>query len=144
MKQLIQLLQHPIQQPMQQRTQHTFTRRLPLISRMWLVRNLSLSLAFGLTLGLSSMQAHALSSASESSAAQGHVIYADVNGLVCDFCAQALEKVFGKQDAVADIDVDLNTKVITITLKAGQHLDDATISKLITDSGYAVRAIRHE
>lgn len=71
-------------------------------------------------------------------------VYADVNGLVCDFCAQALEKVFSKQSEVASIDVDLSTKVITIHFNEGMSLDDQTITKLIVDSGYAVRAIRYE
>ncbi len=68
----------------------------------------------------------------------------DVNGLVCDFCARALEKVFGKQDAVENINVDLDKKIVTINFKEGQNLDDETLTKLITDSGYAVEKIRRE
>lgn len=74
----------------------------------------------------------------------GGTIYADVNGLVCDFCARALEKVFGKQDAVESIIVDLDSKVITIHFNEGQSLSDDKITDLITDSGYNVRGIRHE
>lgn len=70
--------------------------------------------------------------------------YADVNGLVCDFCARALEKTFGKKDEVENIDVDLDKKIVTINFKEGQNLDDETITKLITDSGYAVTGIRRE
>jgi len=36
-----------------------------------------------------------------------------VNGLVCDFCARALEKIFSKQDSVENIEVDLTTKMVT-------------------------------
>ena len=43
-------------------------------------------------------------------------VYADVNGLVCDFCARALEKVFLKREAVESTDVDLDEKVILFTL----------------------------
>ena len=71
-------------------------------------------------------------------------IYADVNGLVCDFCARALEKVFGKQEEVNNINVDLDTKIITINFKDGKSLTDEAVTKLITDSGYDVRGIRHE
>lgn len=74
----------------------------------------------------------------------GGTVYADVNGLVCDFCARALEKVFGKKEAVDNIKVDLDTKVITIHFNEGQSLDEETITKLITDSGYNVQAIRHD
>ena len=73
----------------------------------------------------------------------GGTVYADVNGLVCDFCARALEKVFGKQEAVESINVDLDEKVITIHFNEGQKLDDETITQLIADSGYDVREIRH-
>jgi len=70
--------------------------------------------------------------------------YVDVNGLVCDFCAQSLKKVFSKEEAVEDIDVNLDTKVVTINFKDGLSLDDEMITKLVTDSGYNVEAIRHE
>ena len=73
----------------------------------------------------------------------GGMVYADVNGLVCDFCARALEKVFGKQDAVESINVNLDEKRITIHFNEGQTLDDKTIAQLIMDSGYNVRDIRH-
>ncbi len=67
-----------------------------------------------------------------------------VNGLVCDFCARALEKVFGKQEAVENINVNLDTKIITINFKEGGKLDDETIKSLIQDSGYNVEAINRE
>lgn len=76
--------------------------------------------------------------------ATNNVVYVDVNGLVCDFCARALEKVFGKQDEVADIDVNLDTKVITINYKEGQSLEDEKVKSLINDAGYNVVNIRHE
>ena len=67
-----------------------------------------------------------------------HTITAQINGLVCDFCARALEKVFGKRDEVTGIDVNLDTKIVTIGFKKGMDIDDATITKLITDAGYNV------
>ncbi len=70
--------------------------------------------------------------------------YADVNGLVCDFCARALEKVFSRTQGVESIKVDLDKKVVTVHFDEGHNLDDATITKLITDSGYNVRGIRRE
>ena len=73
----------------------------------------------------------------------GGTVYADVNGLVCDFCARALEKVFDKQEAVESIHVDLDKKVVAIHFNEGQRLDHETITRLITDSGYNVRRIRH-
>lgn len=64
-----------------------------------------------------------------------------VNGLVCDFCARALEKVFGKRDDVSGINVDLDNGLVKVAMKPGQSIDDETLTKLITDSGYNVTAI---
>lgn len=61
-----------------------------------------------------------------------------VNGLVCDFCAQALEKTFGKRAEVNDIDVDLGNHRVAIDLKDGADINDETVTKLITNSGYDV------
>ena len=61
-----------------------------------------------------------------------------VNGLVCDFCAQSLEKVFKKKPEVSNIDVNLTKKVVKIDFKDGQNLTDENIRKGITDAGYNV------
>lgn len=74
---------------------------------------------------------------------QKQAAYVDVNGLVCDFCARALEKIFQKQDAVESIDVDLNKKMVTVVFKQGQKLTDQVITELIKQSGYSVKGIRH-
>lgn len=72
-----------------------------------------------------------------------NTVYAEVNGLVCDFCARALEKVFSKKEEVESINIDLDKKIITIRFNAGQALNDKVIKELITDAGYNVRTIRH-
>ena len=64
-----------------------------------------------------------------------------VNGLVCDFCARAIEKTFGKEDAVSVVKVDLNKKSVALEFKDQKDIDDATITKLITDAGYNVVSI---
>jgi len=68
-------------------------------------------------------------------------VHVSVNGLVCDFCARALEKTFGKQESVKGIDVNLKSKVVTINFIDGQTLDDEIITQLITDAGYNVEGI---
>jgi copper chaperone CopZ len=67
-----------------------------------------------------------------------NLIDVKVNGLVCDFCARALEKVFSKQPAVAGIDVNLDKGHVSIALQDGGQMDDSTLGELITDSGYNV------
>lgn len=74
-------------------------------------------------------------------AAQARYIDIGVNGMVCDFCAQSLKKLFSKQDAVDKIDISLETKKITVTLKPDQDLSDEVVKKLVVDSGYAVESV---
>ena len=71
-----------------------------------------------------------------------NLIDAEVNGLVCDFCARALEKVFGRQKDVLNIDVNLDQGHISIAMKEGKTLDDKTLKKLIKHSGYNLIAIK--
>ncbi len=68
---------------------------------------------------------------------------ATVNGMVCDFCAQALIKTFRKNDAVSDVTIDLTTKKVAIDMKPGQFLPDAEIRKLVDWSGYELAGIEH-
>jgi len=73
---------------------------------------------------------------------KGEVVEVKAFGLVCDFCANAIEKVFMRQDEVSGIDVSLEKHQILIALKEGQQLDDEAITKLVTDSGYNVKEIK--
>lgn len=70
-----------------------------------------------------------------------NVIDIAVNGLVCDFCARALEKVIGKRDDVLGIDVDLDNSKVIVAMKEGKTIDDETLTELINDSGYNVVTI---
>ena len=74
-------------------------------------------------------------------AASAQTVTAKVNGLVCDFCAQAVRKVFKKQEAVERVKVDLDNGEIVLGLKAGADMDDETIGKLIRKSGYSLVSI---
>lgn len=68
---------------------------------------------------------------------KGHeVITAGINGLVCDFCAQSMEKTFGKQAAVEKVSVDLTAKTLTLRLKPEQKFSDDDVRKNVTDAGY--------
>lgn len=73
--------------------------------------------------------------------ASGETVVAKVNGMVCDFCAQAVTKVFGREDAVERVDVDLDNGEIKVAMKPGKTLDDAKIESLVRKSGYALVAV---
>ena len=63
-------------------------------------------------------------------------IIAKVNGMVCDFCARAGTKVFGKEDAVESVDVDLDAGEIRVALKNGATISDERVGELVKKSGY--------
>ena len=67
-----------------------------------------------------------------------------VNGLVCDFCARSIEKLFSKKESVDSINVNLEKMLITINLKIGKVLNDDTIKQVIRNSGYDVTEIYRE
>ncbi|MDR7307679.1 heavy-metal-associated domain-containing protein [Rhodoferax saidenbachensis] len=61
-----------------------------------------------------------------------------VNGMVCAFCAQGIEKRISKMGATKEVFVDLKKKTVAIEAKEGQTLDDKAIAAEIVDSGYDV------
>jgi copper chaperone CopZ len=75
---------------------------------------------------------------------ENEVLSISVNGLVCDFCARSIEKLFSKKESVKSINVNLEQMLITISLKKGKSLNDEIITKVITDSGYDIREIRRD
>ncbi len=76
--------------------------------------------------------------------AMAETLHVGVDGLVCAFCAAGLKKSFGKEANVASVDVDLEQKLVTIATRSGQTLDDATVTRIITDAGYKVTNIHHQ
>lgn len=74
-------------------------------------------------------------------AAGGEPIVAKVLGAVCDFCATAMNKTFGKRDDVAAVYVDLDAKTLNLVLKPDASMDDETLRKAVKKSGYKVDSI---
>ncbi len=70
-----------------------------------------------------------------------HTITVKVEGMVCDFCARALEKVFYQREGVEGVDINLDEHVVKLDVTEGTVLPDEEITKLITDSGYNVSSI---
>ena len=62
-------------------------------------------------------------------------------GMVCDFCAQSIEKVFMKRQEVQGIKIDLNNQKVIIFLTTEAMLNDTIIYKLFEDAGYGVDKI---
>ncbi|MEL0136121.1 MAG: hypothetical protein VW806_01510 [Halieaceae bacterium] len=72
----------------------------------------------------------------------GEPIVADVMGVVCDFCALAMNKIFSKREEVAAMYVDLDTKALSLVLAPGATMSDETIADLAVQAGYRIAAVR--
>ena len=74
----------------------------------------------------------------------GAPVVVDVLGVVCDFCATAMNKIFGKRDEVAALYVDLDKKTLSLVINDGSDLSDKQIEKLAKQAGYRIAAIRRD
>jgi copper chaperone CopZ len=74
--------------------------------------------------------------------AQAATIEMTVNGLVCGFCAQGIEKTLRKNPAMADVLVSLENRLVAVTTKQGADIADSDLKKALTDAGYDVKAIQ--
>ncbi len=63
---------------------------------------------------------------------------ATVNGMVCAFCAQGIEKRISKMSATKAIFVDLKKKTVAVEAKDGMTLDEKAIAAEIVEAGYDV------
>ena len=75
-------------------------------------------------------------------AVQSATIEMHVNGLVCAFCAQGIEKKLRKFPATADVVVSLEQRLVAVALKDGQDIPDAELRKALTNAGYTVTTIQ--
>jgi copper chaperone CopZ len=73
--------------------------------------------------------------------ASAETIVASVNGMVCSICVAGIEKSFQKNPAVEKVAVDLENGKVTVDMKSGAKMDDATVTKTIVNAGYAVTEI---
>jgi mercuric ion binding protein len=77
-----------------------------------------------------------------SSIVSAKTIEMDVNGLVCAFCAQGIEKSLKALPPTSKVFVSLENKIVAVELKDGTDIADAQLRKAITDAGFTVVAIR--
>ena len=69
------------------------------------------------------------------------IIRVKVNGMVCSFCAQGIEKTFEKHEGVSDVVVDLDTMIVALTLVPSMSISDDAIRQVIEDAGYSIEGI---
>ena len=66
---------------------------------------------------------------------------ANVNGMVCAFCAQGIEKKMRTLSQTQDVYVNLKQRLVAVEIKDGQTLSQETVKELIKDAGYEVTSI---
>ena len=76
------------------------------------------------------------------SANAAQTLKADVNGFVCAFCAQGIEKKTRALSQTKDVYVSLKHKIVAVELKDGQSYSADALKKLIVDAGYEVTKIQ--
>ncbi|MGX8883180.1 heavy-metal-associated domain-containing protein [Methylovorus sp. SPW-M1] len=68
-------------------------------------------------------------------------IKGNVNGMVCAFCAQGIEKKFHGMPQTKDVYVNLKQKLVAVELNDGQMISNETFKATIKDAGYEVTSI---
>jgi copper chaperone CopZ len=77
-----------------------------------------------------------------SGAVHAATIEMTVNGLVCGFCAQGIEKTLRKNPATADVLVSLENRLVAIATREGTDITDAELKTALTNAGYDVKEIQ--
>jgi cation transport ATPase len=79
--------------------------------------------------------------ASAQAFAEVQTIKADVNGMVCAFCAQGIERKLRAMPQTRDVYVNLKHKIVAVELKEGQGVPLDTVKDLVKEAGYDVTHI---
>ena len=75
------------------------------------------------------------------SSATAATIELTVNGLVCGFCAQGIEKTLRRNAATDDVFVSLENRLVAVATKPDADIPDDVLRKALKDAGYEVKAI---
>jgi periplasmic mercuric ion binding protein len=64
-----------------------------------------------------------------------------VNGMVCAFCAQGIEKRLVKMPETGQLYINLARKIVAVEPKAGKAIDIDKVRHEITEAGYDVTKV---
>jgi cation transport ATPase len=68
-------------------------------------------------------------------------IKAEVNGMVCAFCAKGIEKKLNAMPEAKDAFVNLKRRIVVLELKENQDVPIASFTKVIEEAGYSVSKV---
>ncbi len=71
-------------------------------------------------------------------AADANTLKLQVNGMVCAFCAQGIEKRLQAMPETGEIYINLAQKVVAVQPKAGRQMDAAKVKAEVSEAGYDV------
>lgn len=63
-----------------------------------------------------------------------------VDGLACPFCAYGLEKKLGAINGVASLATNVKDGTVTVTMRDGVALDEASARKAVEQAGFSLRS----
>jgi len=69
-------------------------------------------------------------------------VWAEVNGMVCAFCAQGIETKLRALPQTRDVYVNLPQKVVAVQMKEGTTLSTDVVREVVKDAGYEVATIK--
>ncbi|WP_426105916.1 heavy-metal-associated domain-containing protein [Massilia sp. TSP1-1-2] len=75
------------------------------------------------------------------SAQAAQSLKAEVNGMVCAFCAQGIEKKLRALSQAQDVYVNLKDRVVVVELREGQTIAPQVFKDLVKDAGYDVVSV---
>lgn len=90
---------------------------------------------------LNIFKAYALTSLIALSGFAAETMTVKINGMVCDFCAQGIEKNLKKNPTVEKVSVSLEAKQVTIVGKEGSKLQESDMRTILEKAGYSVVGI---
>jgi cation transport ATPase len=96
------------------------------------------SILTALALGAASLVAQAQTPAPASAAGDAGTVRFAVNGMVCAFCAQGIEKRLTKMSETGPLYINLAQKLVVVQPKPGKSIDVAKVKAEIVEAGYEV------
>lgn len=68
-------------------------------------------------------------------------IKAEVNGMVCAFCAKGIEKKLNAMPDTQATFVDLKSRIVVLEMKEGKTVSVEKFTQVIKDAGYSVSKV---
>jgi hypothetical protein len=78
---------------------------------------------------------------SKATSPTARTIVADVDGIVCAFCVQGIQKIFKSKGKAEEVFISLEMKKVFVTEKVGQTITDEEFRETIRHAGFKTQSI---